>query len=834
MNISSVKEKSLQSNLSSNNSNFNNNSATTGLVFIDSKVDDYAILIAGITKNLEVVLLDDNCNGIAQITQALKGRFNLSSLHIVAHGEVGKLWLGNGFINSNTLEQYSEYLLSWGAALAPDADILLYGCKVAAGETGQQFVQLLSQLTGADVAASNNLTGSAALGGDWELEVKIGKVEAPIAFGAETLEAYSAVLTTRRISVASDGTQGNNGSSRPSISADGRYVAFVSSASNLVSGDTNGDNDIFVYDTVANATRRVSVGDNGTQGNSSSYLPSISADGRYVAFMSDASNLVSGDTNGTRDIFLYDTVSNTTRRVSVEGYVGSLISFFESLSISADGRYVAFASDASNLVSGDTNNATDIFVCDTVANTTRRVSVDSNGTQGNSGSLFPSISADGRYVAFQSDATNLVSDDTNRTRDIFVYDTVSNTTRRVSFVSNSYGDSSSRTPSISADGRYVAFDSDGGIFVYDTVANTTRPVSVNGYGYKPSISADGRYVTFYSDASNLVSGDTNNTFDVFVYDTVANTTRRVSVDSNGIQGNNNSYTTSISADGSYVAFYSEANNLVSGDTNGHGDIFVSNNPLAPNISSPDFNGDGKTDILWRNSATGQNVVWLMDGTNLTTGVALTPVADAFWNISGTGDFNGDSQEDILWRNETTGQNVVWQMDGTNLTTGVALTPVADVSWDISGTGDFNGDGQEDILWRNETTGQNVVWLMDGTNLTTGVELTPVADPNWSISGTGDFNGNGQEDILWRNSVTGQNVVWLMDGTQLATGVELTPVADANWSIGGTGDYNNDGQEDILWRNGATGQNVAWLMNGTQLATGVELTPVADSNWQIVA
>jgi ribosomal protein L14 len=257
-------------------------------------------------------------DGIAQITQALKGRRGLSSLHIVAHGEAGKLWLGNGFVDSSTLEQYSDDLQSWAAALAPDADILLYGCNVAAGETGRQFVQLFSQLTGADVAASSNLTGSAALGGDWELEVKIGNVEAPIAFGAETVEAYNAVLTTRRVSVGTDGTQGNGDSSSPSISADGRYVAFRSNASNLVSGDTNGNTgDIFVYDTVANTTRRVSVDDNGTQGNSFSYSPSISADGRYVAFDSDASNLVSGDTNNTSDIFVYDTVANTTRRVSV-------------------------------------------------------------------------------------------------------------------------------------------------------------------------------------------------------------------------------------------------------------------------------------------------------------------------------------------------------------------------------------------------------------------------------------------------------------------------------------------------------------------------------------
>ena len=802
MNISLVEEKSLQSNLSFNKSNFNNNSATTGLVFIDSKVDDYAILMRGITKNLEVVLLDDNCNGIAQITQALKGRFNLSSLHIVAHGEPGKLWLGNGFINSNTLEQYSDHLQSWGAALAPDADILLYGCNVAAGETGQQFVQLLSQLTGTDVAASNNLTGSAALGGDWELDVKIGLVEAPIAFGAETLEAYSAILTTRRVSVDTNGTQGNGSSASPSISADGRYVAFYSKATNLVSGDTNQSDDIFVYDTVANTTRRVSVDSNGTQGNSNSSSPSISADGRYVAFDSEASNLVSGDTNGTGDIFVYDTVANTTRRVSVatDGTQGNSYSDFPS--ISADGRYVAFSSQATNLVSGDTNGTDDIFVHDTITNTTRRISVATDATQGNAYSYFPSISANGRYVAFYSKASNLVSGDTNGSLDIFIYDTVSNTTRRVSVDSNgTQGNNDSISPSISADGRYVAFSSNASnlvsgdtngsydIFVYDTVANATRRVSVgsngtqgNSYSSSPSISADGRYVTFYSNASNLVSGDTNNAPDIFVYDTVANTTRRVSVDSNGTQGNNTSTSPSISADGSRVAFYSEASNLVSGDTNGYADIFVSNNPLAPKISSPDFNSDGKADILWRNGATGQNIVWLMDGTNLTTGVALTPVADVNWDISGTGDFNGDGKEDILWRDSITGQNIVWLMDGTNLTTGVALTPVADVNWDISGTGDFNGDGKEDILWRNQATGQNIVWLMDGTNITTGVALTPVADANWSIGGTADYNQDGKEDILWRNGATGQNFAWLMNGTELATGVALTPVADSNWQI----------------------------------------------------
>jgi Tol biopolymer transport system component len=577
----------------------NSNGATTGIVFIDPKVDDYGILMAGVKPGLEVVLLDDNFDGIAQITQAMSGRRGLSSLHIVAHGEAGKLWLGKGFVDSSTLEHESDLLQSWAAALAPDADILLYGCNVAAGKTGRQFVQRFSQLTGADVAASSNLTGSAALGGDWELEVKIGLVEAPIAFQAETVEAYNAVLAISRVSVDSNGTQGNNGSLDPSISADGRYIAFRSFANNLVSGDTNNTFDIFVYDTVANTTRIVSVDDNGTQGNDDSSRPSISADGRYVAFVSYASNLVSGDTNYTSDIFVYDTVANTTRIVSVatDGTQGDRDSLTPS--ISADGRYVAFGSYASTLVSGDTNNVNDTFVYDTVVNTTRIVSVATDGTQGNKDSGTPSISADGRYVAFVSDASNLVSGDTNNTSDIFVYDTVANTTRIVSVATDgTQGNDDSSRPSISADGRYVAFNSYASnlvsgdtnntfdIFVYDTVANTTRIVSVDDNGTqgndgssRPSISADGRYVAFNSNASNLVSGDTNNANDIFVYDTVANTTSRVSVDSNGTLGNSFpydpfSYKPSLSADGRYVAFDSDASNLVSDDTNGDYDIFV--------------------------------------------------------------------------------------------------------------------------------------------------------------------------------------------------------------------------------------------------------------------
>jgi len=372
-------------------------------------------------------------------------------------------------------------------------------------------------------------------------------------------------------------------------------VAFQSFASNLVDGDTNGVWDVFVRDTQTNTTMRVSVDSNGAQGNNDSWAQSISADGRYVAFQSSASNLVDGDTNGAPDIFLRDTQMNTTTRISLDstGVQGNDLS--EYTSISADGRYVAFESFASNLVSGDTNGGTDIFVRDTLTNTTRRVSVSSSGAEG-SGAEYPSISADGRYVAFWSYASNLVSGDTNGTTDIFMRDTQTNTTTRVSVSSsgmegNSYSD---EFASISGDGRYVAFESYASnlvngdtngtwdIFVRDTQTSTTTRISVdssgvegNGLSMYPSISADGRYVAFSSEASNLASVDTNGWLDVFVRDTQTNTTTRVSLDSRCAQGNEKSGGRSfISADGRYVAFESSASNLVSDDTNGMIDIFV--------------------------------------------------------------------------------------------------------------------------------------------------------------------------------------------------------------------------------------------------------------------
>ena len=231
-------------------------------------------------------------------------------------------------------------------------------------------------------------------------------------------------MTITRVSVDSAGNQANSDSSGASISPDGRFVAFKSYASNLVPGDTNDTDDIFVRDTLTNTTTHVSVDSAGNQANSDSFTPSISADGRFVAFTSNASNLVPGDTNYKDDIFLRDTLTNTTTRVSVDSAGNQGNNASGNPSISADGRFVAFTTNAFNLVPGGTNISRDIFVRDTLTNTTTRVSVDSAGNQGNIFSSSPSISADGRFVAFISDASNIVPGDTNNSYDIFVADTI--------------------------------------------------------------------------------------------------------------------------------------------------------------------------------------------------------------------------------------------------------------------------------------------------------------------------------------------------------------------------------------------------------------------------
>jgi Tol biopolymer transport system component len=347
---------------------------------------------------------------------------------------------------------------------------------------------------------------------------------------------------TEVVSVASDGTPADNYSLNPDISADGRYVCFESFAGNLVPNDVLFGFDIYVHDRETGTTEMVSVSSSEQQSRVfGSDLCAISADGRYVAFQSYAEELVPGDTNDTNDIFVRDRQTGTTERVSVtssETQANDLSFASFSTYISGDGRFVALASFGDNLVPNDSNNKEDIFVRDRVAGTTERVSVSSAEVQGNGDSFGAAISVTGRFVSFSSFAKNLVPRDSNGQPDVFLRDCQRETTEMVSVNSQEVqGNWHSTTSAVSANGRFVAFESYADnlapqdingledIFLRDRRAGTTVQVSVSNGGvggnlpsHEPDITADGSAVSFDSESNNLVPNDDNQLYDVFVYE----------------------------------------------------------------------------------------------------------------------------------------------------------------------------------------------------------------------------------------------------------------------------------------------------------------------------
>jgi Tol biopolymer transport system component len=396
---------------------------------------------------------------------------------------------------------------------------------------------------------------------------------------------------TSLVSAARDGTEPNDRSWDNEVSANGRYVAFTSLSSNLVRGDTNGFSDVFVRDLHRRTTRRVSVGTGGRSGDHVSSAPSISADGRYIAFTSWATNLVRGDTNELGDIFVRDLRAGTTVRVSLTATGGQAADYSDQPAISADGRYVAFTSNAENLVPGDDNGEEDVFVHDRRTRRTQRVSVSSTGASPNEGSTDPVISANGRYVTFVSLATDVVADG-HRARGSFRRDLWRSTTVRVNRGhTGALIDMS--PPTMSADGRHIAFattddsaapgdrNNRQDVVVRDLRTGRNQLISVSSKGGQgdedsaaAAISPDGRYVTFLSWATNLVPGDRNGHSDIFLHDRRTGTTKRVSVPASGGETNLTSFEATVSAGGHRVALSSAASNLAPGDTDHAIDIFV--------------------------------------------------------------------------------------------------------------------------------------------------------------------------------------------------------------------------------------------------------------------
>jgi len=406
---------------------------------------------------------------------------------------------------------------------------------------------------------------------------------------------------TIRVSVGQDGSQLNRSSALPVVSGNGRFVAYASKAGKLVPGDTNKTTDVFVWDGQTGITERISVSSTGEEAQGISSPTSISADGRFVAFTSDAPNLVENDgvpTNleGALDVFVHDRETDETERISVNSQ-GEPAEFAPSFGgdITPDGRFVAFVSAAQNLDPLDTDGTYDIFVRDRESGMTEMVSLKATGAETPFMAMFPSISADGRFVAFDAN-DELTADDTNRAADVFLRDRELGTTTLVSVrTDGSGGRLGGVAPDITSDGRFVLFHSDSNLVAADTnrsadaylrdletgrttlVSRNWRGRVGNDTSFPNDISDNGRYVLFVSLATNIVRNDTNEEFDHFIYDRLEKTAVRVNVNNRGRQARGDksfNIKASLSGDGAWAAFESSAHNLVRNDTNGLYDIFL--------------------------------------------------------------------------------------------------------------------------------------------------------------------------------------------------------------------------------------------------------------------
>jgi len=557
--------------------------------------------------------------------------------------------------------------------------------------------------TGVTERVSNQTDCCEGVGGDFAISGD-GRYVAFV-YGYVVLALDRETAATEMVSVDSTGNPANDGSGLIHISADGRFVTFRSTASNLVPDDTNSILDIFVHDRQTGITERVSVGSTGGEANDVSIDSAISADGRYVAFESRATNLVPGGTNGAPQIFVHDRQTGVTEEVSVNSAGNEANGGANWPTISADGRYIAFSSGASNLVPGDTEvcygrpyNCSDIFVHDRQTGVTELVSVDSAGNAGNWHSSLPSISANGRYVAFESRASNLVPGDSNGYGDIFVHDRQTGVTQRVSV---------------------------------DSLGNEGD----NGGEGSSGISADGRYVAFVSDSTNLVPDDTNATSDVFVHDRDDDDGVDWTVDNcptvpNTGQENSDSGPRPFGtgAIGTWTGIPGDDVTVPNGDAFGDACDDDLDNDGIPNATDPhtggvityDTNGNGNPCVPLGTDAADHGPSWdwncngVRDGVESSCPLAVNPRGDDdgdgllnTWEVCKWGtdptviDSDGDTLGDCTEAVDTNGNGIIdFGSDALNSARATLLSPAAfgkDGDFDLNGNNVIMGDFGADTL-----------------------------------------------------------------------------------------------------------------------------------------
>ena len=867
--------------------------SSQSLLFIDGAIADYQQLVAGVSLGTEVYVLDSSQDAVTQITNTLLGRSNVSSLHIVSHGEAGGLNFGSGVLNLTDLPQYAAQIQSWSQALTDDADILLYGCNVAQGELGKAFVSILSQLTGADIAASNDLTGNTSLGGNWDLEVTTGNIESSFALQKTGLESYKNVLalivdTTPAWNGITDLRNfGENGSStygqvftvptgETTVTAFTFYLndfdqnVPINFAGYIKAWDGTKAVGANLYESGLRAT----TGALGFEPFTFTGSTNVVEGGQYVAFLSvigyidglpdrgsmagglPASTYPGGDFVSSNSLTFAEL---TTSAWNVGSNVDTAFNlqfgiFSDPPIVTLPGAPLAYTENGPATLIDPTATVRDDdspnFNTGTLrANFSANGTADDRLTIVNQNSTSVPIGVDGNTVTYGGTAIGTFTGGIGTTPLVVTFNSASTPEAAEALLRSLAYSNVSDAPSTLA--RTVSFVLSDGANGVSTAVNKT--ITVTAVNDAPTVTAPPSTtilrntataitgITFADDAA--ADSSVTATFSVTAGTLTAITGNGVTV---GGTATNRTLTGTLTAinsfiTGSNLTHTTALNNTtaqtlsVSINDNGNTGTGV---PLTSAVTPVALNVID-ANLLWRNgttgtapTGTGENAVWQLNNFTRQNAYYIPSVADLNWQIISTADFNRDGNADILWRNRATGENAIWQMNSTGYQTGYFLTTVADVNWRLLDTGDFNGDGTADLVWRNQATGQNAIWQMNSFSIQTTALITTVADVNWQIVSTADFDNDGKTDLLWRNRTTGENAIWQMNGFATKSTFLLTTVTDTNWQVAGTADFNNDGIADLVWRHRTTGQNALWQMNSTGLQTSTFITTVADSNWQI--
>jgi Domain of unknown function (DUF4347)/FG-GAP-like repeat len=781
-------------------------SASTLVVF-DSRVSEIETLSQALLPGAVSLTIDTHDDGLETITKML-AQTGAKYLAIVAHGEPGVVHLGKNSIDIEQLQAQSQLLSAWGVK-----EIALYSCEVAQGEIGKSLIYQLSELTGATVAAAATKTGSAALGGSWNLAVTTGKITAPRLFESKLLQIYQFAL-------------GLDFAPQVKIFEAGEY--FVAAA------DLNKDGKIdLVTKGLADNTISVLTGDGSGSFNAGGILSNIgfdpfdasladfNGDGNLDLLLEDGSDpsIALGNGSGGFDIATVFELPTGIFGLPNGSYVGD---------VNGDGKPDIIS--AINLRSQPSqisvllNNGSGGFGVPVV--TTVGINADDIAVG--------DVNGDGKLDLV---TTNGILGSRDNNPDFSLVNNIS-----VLLGNGNGGFSAPTNINVGNETERVVVGDFNGDTKLDIVVSTSAPTDAGGTTYSISALLNNGTGTFGSPTNSTAAGsdaievaDLNGDgkLDLVIAQGSSDPGEIAVLTGNGLGGfsaptilNVGRYPNSIAIGD----FNSDSKPDLAVADFGDSNISVLLNRSTPPYTRNDFNGDGKSDILWRNDF-GSVAVWQMNGATVTSGnLTSVPNIDASWKAAGTGDFNGDGKSDILWRN-TNGAVAVWTMDGATVTaSNRTSTPTLDNSWKTAGTGDYNGDGKSDILWRNDN-GSIAVWTMNGATITSSVlTSTPALDNSWKVAGNSDFNGDGKADILWRND-DGSVALWQMNGAAITASTAVAKLS-TDWKVAGTGDFSGDGKADILWRND-DGRVVLWQMNGAAItSSNLTSTPSLDSSQTI--